>query len=281
MEMEHTAILPTAAPRAKRAGLSGCLGALFNLLALFFVVLTLLAGLLIAAVFSNPQLLAVVPGGSQLLPVALPGLAQLPDTPTPDAASGEVGTSSLVYPTLPPEWTATDTPTVTLTPVPATITPTPTETRPGPTITPSRTPTRTPTATLPGPTLTPSATRAPFNFVLQNSEPTYLANFINTAGCDWFGIAGQVFGLDNRPVIGLTIHVEGGGLSVDALTGSQPGIGPGGYEIPLGNHPVTTTDTYRVQLRNNTGTPLSDNLIVPTHGDCTKNLVLVNFVQNH
>ncbi len=119
----------------------------------------------------------------------------------------------------------------------------------------------------------------PFFFALQPGCPAYLANTVNTAGCNWMGITGQAFSLDGLPILGLYVHLEGGGLIVDAPTGGAPSVGPGGYEIVLSDHPIETTDTYRVQLRNASGQPLSDTYVIPTFGDCRRNWILVNFVQ--
>jgi hypothetical protein len=121
-----------------------------------------------------------------------------------------------------------------------------------------------------------------FNYTLQAGSPTYFTNFVNTSACNWFGIVGRAFGMDGNPVINLTVHLEGGGIVMDVLTGSGPSaIGPGAYQIPLSDHPIDTTDTYRVQLRNNTGTNQSDVFAIRTFGDCSRNLVMVNFFQNH
>ena len=118
-----------------------------------------------------------------------------------------------------------------------------------------------------------------YPYILQPGSPTYLANFINTSGCNWFGVVGRVFGPDGNPVLDLIVHLEGGGLSVDALTGSgPPALGPGSYVIVLGDHPRATTGVYFIQLRNTAGTPLSDIYSIPTYADCSKNLVMVNFV---
>ena len=126
----------------------------------------------------------------------------------------------------------------------------------------------------------------PYAFALQNGSPFYLRNFANTAGCNWQGIAGQVYDLNGRHVIGLVAHLEGGGLNIDALTGSKPEYGQSGYEFFLTSTPQTTTDMYRVQLRTAGGAPLSDVYVIPTFANtapdiCPKNLALVNFVQNH
>ncbi|MBI4770298.1 MAG: hypothetical protein HY784_07795 [Chloroflexi bacterium] len=77
------------------------------------------------------------------------------------------------------------------------------------------------------------------------------------------------------------MHLEGGGLDTDALTGSATAYGPGGYEHFLDSRPKDTANTFRVQLLNTSGAPLSDVIVVDTFNDCAKNLILVNFVQNH
>jgi hypothetical protein len=117
-----------------------------------------------------------------------------------------------------------------------------------------------------------------FSYVLYDDNPIYMANWANSAGCKWLGIAGQVFDFNGRAVLGLYAHLEGGGLTVDAPTGSQPQYGLGGYEIFLADHVMDTTNTYQLQLRNPGGEALSDWYTVPTHADCSKNLIVVNFV---
>jgi hypothetical protein len=273
--MEQTVVRPAARRRARPARRGwGCVSQALNLLSLFFTLLACFTAAVFALLFRDPSLLALLPEGGTYVAATEPRLIARYVTPT--SSSGDV-----VFPTLPPEWTATVTATGTLTPLPSTPTPVPTGTPQAATRTPTITPTATRTRRPGGPTLTPTATSAVFKYALQNNAPTYLANFINSSGCNWWGIAGQAFDLNDHTVIGLTVHLEGAGLSLDALTGSQPAIGPGGYEIPLGNHPTATDGTYHIQLRSNTGAALSDNLEIQTFGDCSKNLILVNFKQNH
>lgn len=263
--------------------LGGCFSALFNLLTLLFVLLSCVAVLAVSAVLAGG--LRFVPGGSAYMPPTDVPVAVALLTPRPFSAA----TSGPGYPTLPPVWTPSETPTITLTPLPATQSPIPSGTSPFPTDTPTRTPTATATATRPSPTPTrtgptpkPTVTRSAFPYNLQAGSPTYLSNFLNTSGCNWFGIVGRAFGMDNNPVINLTVHLEGGGINTDVLTGTGPSaLGPGGYQIPISDHPIDTTDVYHVQLRNNTGTPLSDIYSIRTYGDCPRNMVMVNFFQNH
>jgi len=275
-------------PKGAPGRLSGCLGALLNLLTLVFVVGTCLSAAGVALLFQHPYVLRFVPGGSTYMPSTDPAVALVLFTPTaPASTAGTIGTASASFPTLPPAWTATLTPTVTATPAPGTPSQEPSATMAVPTYT--ATWTATPTAvgtkgtpTKVGPTPKPTHTRSAMAFNLQTGSPTYLANFLNTSGCNWFGIVGRAFGLDGNPVINLTVHMEGGGINADVVTGSGPSaLGPGGYQIPIADHPIDTTDTYHIVLRNNTGTSLSDIYSVRTFGDCAKNTVMVNFTQTH
>ncbi len=255
---------------------------IFNLLAGLFVALSCLSGLCVGTVLAVP---GVVP--ESFRPPAIPQVALLPTLPPRPTA-----TATPLAPTLPPEWTATNTPTITNTPIPSdtpTETQTPTPRGPINTIPPTPTQTLTPTSTrrptATGPTPTPTRTRSPFPYTLQTGSPTYLRNFANTAGCQWQGIAGQVFNLQGQHQIGQVVHLEGGGLNMDALTGSKPEYGQSGWEFFLTNSPKETTNEFKVQLRTTAGTPLSDVYPIATFANsgttCPRNLALVNFVQNH
>ena len=253
-----------------------------NLVTLLIIAATACSGIYFLSVFANPT------GGLNLFPPPTkPAVAVLP-TPT-DTPS---------FPTLPPEWTPTNTP------QPDTDTPEPSETpTPTQTETTTATPTRigagdTPTATLDpsispspsatGPTPTPSETVEPthtpseFQFTLQDESVQYIRQFAYPdLDCNWMGIGGQVFDLEGNPIIGNLVHLEGGGLSIDAITGTNSNYGPGGYEHSLDTTPRDTTDEFVVQLLDLGGAPLSDQIVVPTFADCNRNLILVNFVQNH
>ncbi len=144
------------------------------------------------------------------------------------------------------------------------------------------------------PSIAAPATPAPLNpvaylplvlksswYVLQSGSPAYLRNYVNIDGCKWMGVVGQAFGLDGKPQLNLIAHLEGGGLNVDSITGSHPAIGPGAYQIVLGDHPIATTDTYQIQLRTPSGQALSQSYSFPTYANCDKNLILVNFEQEN
>jgi hypothetical protein len=250
----------------------------FNALTAVFLLMSLASLVCVGAVFAFPGLVPL-----EFRPATSIALSTIPTLPSQATA-----TITPRFATLPPEWTATDTLTPSLTPIPSeTVTITPSRTPRGPTETPTLTPShtltpsRTPTITPTGPTRTPTRTLSALPYTLQSNGPTYTQNFANSAGCNWQGIAGQVFDLAGRPVLGLLVHMEGGGLNYDTITGSKPEYGTGGYELFIGNTPQTTTNTYRVQLRTSAGQPLSDTFVIPTFQDCTKALALVFFVQNH
>jgi hypothetical protein len=166
----------------------------------------------------------------------------------------------------------------------ATRTPLPSQTpRPSPTAT--RTP-ATPFATLvvivpTGPSATPTWTRSPFRFTVQGDVPFAVENVFNLEGCDWMGIGGQVYDLQGRPLIGYVVHLEGGNLSANSLTGTQPQYGPAGYEFKLAEAPKATSGAYRVQLRDPQNVPMSDWIRLDTYAECSRNVLLVNFLQNH
>ncbi|MBM4423948.1 MAG: hypothetical protein FJ030_11220 [Chloroflexi bacterium] len=259
-----------------------------NLLTLLVLFATCLMCASTAILFANPYI-----GLNPFPPPTLPPIAVL--------ASPTATSTTSLFPTFPPAWTATREPsatrTATLTPQPGAVvteTPTPEAASETPTATATldetqiaeltqgvTTNTPEPTNTS-APTFTPTKTRSAFPFTVQGGAPTPIQNFANSAGCNWMGVAGQAFNLEGNPIIGLIVHLEGGGISTDAITGTKTAYGAGGYEFFLNDRPVLTLGEYQIQLRDQNGTtPLSDVVVVNTFADCSKNLLLVNFVQNH
>ena len=263
-----------------------------NLLTLMVLGATALASLIFLLILINPAIPI-----NPFPPPTVPPIAVLPSS-----------TPTSIIPTLPPTFTPTTKPSDTPAPPTATFTPggdvtvtdevTVEETTPAPDITETATETETETptestptetltatatltATSSGPAPTPSKTRSAFPFTIQGNGPLPVQNFANSAGCNWMGIAGQAFDLNGIPIVGYIVHLEGGGLDADSITGSKTAYGSGGYEFFLNDHVVQTTGEYKVQLLNPSGTPVSDFVVVNTFADCSKNLLLVNFVQNH
>jgi hypothetical protein len=239
---------------------------IYNLVSIVMLVLTAVILCVVVVVFAanNPF---------RAQSVAEPTLFNFP-TKTPTVAG----------PT--PDFTHTPSPTATITLTPSsTNTPTPTRTpTPTDTLTPTLTPvpSDTPTPTL-TPTLTytpippPSPTESPFDYVLQNGAVTYTRNFANTAGCDWAGIAGQVFDINGKAKLGMRVHVWGGGIDEYMVSGSNTSYGASGWERSVNNAP--TSGLFKVQLEDPSGTVVSDVVNVQMIPNCSSNLALVNFVQ--
>jgi hypothetical protein len=134
-------------------------------------------------------------------------------------------------------------------------------------------------------TLAPTETPLPaIRFYMQPGTPTRLANFVTPeAGCNWLGIAGQVFDLNGNPLTGVVIEVGGSlnGQPVQqlALTGSSPAVGPGGYVIVLEDHPVQSDGTVWFQLLDQGGSPKTGRILLTTSDRCEENLTLINLIE--
>jgi hypothetical protein len=101
-------------------------------------------------------------------------------------------------------------------------------------------------------------------------------------GCNWLGAAGQAFDVDGHPVDNLIVELggsfEGEPIFGLASTGYAGDYGPGGYEIPITNIPAESSGSMWIQLKDSDGQPLSPIVFLDTLGDCTQNLILINFV---
>ena len=200
-----------------------------------------------------------------------------PPPTLPAAISFPTATATSQF-ALPPTWT----PGPTLAPT-FTDTPAPTYT-PGPTYTPA--PTETPFSLF---TLTPTGTggaAAEFPFIVGPGTPVGTSSlaFHPDAGCNWMGVAGQVFDLSGAPVSGQQVRVGGmllgAPIEMLSLTGTTTAYGNNGfYEFTLGQKPVNSTGTLWVQLLDQTGLPMSDKIYFDTYEACDKNLIFVNFKQ--
>ena len=181
-------------------------------------------------------------------------------------------------------------PSVTITPIQLeatwtpspTIVPTITET-PRPTFTPIASPTffsLIPPTNTPKPTATP---KAPFGATVNAIESVIIPH-LTGAACNWLGIGGTVEDSNSSPIVGMVVRVVGtlSGKSVNLTTvsGVSPDYGKSGFEFMLGTVPVSSNDTLYLQLLDQAGLPLSDNVYIDTFNDCKKNLVLVRFRKN-
>jgi len=222
---------------------------LWDMLSILVLIITVCIGGYFALIFFNPT--------SPFNP--------LPPPPTPF----RFPTATITPIQQEPTWTATvaiTTPTGTLAPLITLV----------PSVTPVLLvpPTKTPV-----PTSTP---KAPFSSSFKNIAST---TYYPDAGCGWFGVAGTVVDTNNSPIIGMVIRIYGtlNGVPINRLTVSntaQIPYGPSGFEFKLGDTPLTSTKTLNLQLLDQAGLPLSDNVVINTSSDCNKNLVMVRFKKN-
>lgn len=181
-------------------------------------------------------------------------------------------------------------PTLTITPIQLeatwtaspTIVPTITET-PRPTFTPIASPTffsLIPPTDTPEPTATP---KAPFGATVNAIESVIIPH-LTGAACNWLGIGGTVEDSNSSPIVGMVVRVvgtlSGKSVSLTTVSGVSPDYGKSGFEFMLGTVPVSSSGTLYVQLLDQAGLPLSDNIYINTFNDCKKNLVLVRFKRN-
>jgi hypothetical protein len=120
--------------------------------------------------------------------------------------------------------------------------------------------------------------------VLQEETPAYIENFAHPdAGCEWMGVAGQIFGADGKPQLNLVVVVKGklgkNNLDLAGVSGIPEAdiYGPGGYEIQLADKPSASTQSLSIQVYDLNGNALSDAYAFDTYPDCTQNLIVINF----
>lgn len=167
-------------------------------------------------------------------------------------------------------------PTWTITPINASETPT---LFPTFTLEPSLTP-----VSLVTPSITPTPTKTPKASF--SATVTYIDSTIihSEAGCNWQGVAGTIVDANNADMLGITIRLSGfySAKSRNELTvsGIAPAYGKSGFEFFLGTVPISSEELLFIQLLDQAGLPLSDNIPLDTFNDCSKNLALVKFRKN-
>ena len=118
----------------------------------------------------------------------------------------------------------------------------------------------------------------PYN--LQSVDPLYTTNFAHPeAGCNWMGVAGQIFNEDLQPVNGMVVVVEGvtnnSMIELLGYSGLAEAYGPGGYELVIGE--VNGPGIFWIQLFGEDGKPLSEIYSFQMNGTCEQNLAVINF----
>ena len=118
--------------------------------------------------------------------------------------------------------------------------------------------------------------------LVQEGAPVYISNFNHPdAGCNWAGVAGQVFGADGTPINGYTVvitgSINGTAVSLSGVTGGAQAYGIGGYEVQLSNTPFASSGTLTMNIFNNDLKQVSVPVSLTTYQDCQANLVILNF----
>lgn len=114
-------------------------------------------------------------------------------------------------------------------------------------------------------------------------QPTGVMAIQGFYGCNWEGVAGQVFDLAGIPIQNLILHLggfwAGQTVSAEKLTGSASQYGPAGYEFLLGTQTLGSTQALWIQMFDSTHKEISARVYLDTYNDCARNLILVNFNQ--
>jgi hypothetical protein len=229
----------------------------WGLLTAVVLVLTLLVLCCYLAIFINPQFM--------FNPLKPPTVIVLV-TPT------KSGPTDTPFPTYPPTWTPTATPSPTGTP---TITPTPSNTPPA--------------TSTPLPTNTP---RPPPPYYL-DGQPARMAQTLypgTEAGEWWLGFAGEVTDPNGAAITTVQIKTwDGEGWESFQVPGARTDV-VSNYRVNFGGStawweqwvPVncTLTKTFYLQVIQN-GVGLSPVVKIEHAGDCSQNLILVNFKRRY
>ena len=103
--------------------------------------------------------------------------------------------------------------------------------------------------------------------------------------CNWLGVAGIVLDKNNAHHIYVQVLLIGvlGGEPINNITvsGTAPQYyGASGFEFQLGSTPLDSNKTLYLQLRDQGGMPLSENIYINTYNDCSRNMVFITFREN-
>jgi len=120
-----------------------------------------------------------------------------------------------------------------------------------------------------------------YGYKIQVGTPVYLPNFAHPEfGCNWLGVAGQVFDEAGLPQAGMIVEISGSleGVSIlrYAVSGNSPTFGLSGYEAEIFDHVVASQNAVFIRLLDMVGRQLSERIAFPTYADCSQNLILIN-----
>ncbi len=119
---------------------------------------------------------------------------------------------------------------------------------------------------------------------VQIGSPVGIPNFAHPElGCQWMGVAGQVFNVNGKPLKDLVIELGGSlsGNEISELTilGQAEIYGPGGFEFELADSPIASDGTIWLRVYDFDGVPLSEESFFNTTDSCDQNLIIINFIK--
>jgi len=131
----------------------------------------------------------------------------------------------------------------------------------------------------------PSASPISFSLTPQTGSSAYIQYFAHMdSGCDWLGVAGQIFDAEGKTINNLVVNVQGNirqtRIDEIGLTGVPEAdiYDPGGYEIKIADKAVDSDNSLVMRVLDLQGNYLSDALPFKTFSDCKKNLIIINFI---
>jgi hypothetical protein len=138
-----------------------------------------------------------------------------------------------------------------------------------------------PPSKTPPPTNTP---KAPFSASAPQAIQSTIITHLADLACNWQGVGGTVDDASGSPIVGMVIRLTGTlagkPINLTTVSGVNPDYGKSGYEFALGTTPVASSDPLTLQLLDQAGLPLANNVYIVTYNDCKKNLILVRFKKN-
>jgi hypothetical protein len=97
-------------------------------------------------------------------------------------------------------------------------------------------------------------------------------------------VGGTVVDANSSPIVGMVLRLtgtlSGKPVNLTTVSGVSPDYGQSGFEFVLGTTPVASTQPLTLQLLDQAGLPLAQNVYIVTYNDCKKNLIIVRFKKN-
>lgn len=116
---------------------------------------------------------------------------------------------------------------------------------------------------------------------IEEGLPLPASEYDPARGCDWMGVAGQVYDIQGLPIKGIRVLVravlDGSPIELIGMSGTALIYGESGYEVKLADWPVASSGQATIQLIDQAGLPLSGAYPFDTYDNCDENLILIDF----